>query len=319
MADNIEEQVRSDARSRTADAKHALHIIRQNPLVLVGMFIAAGVVLLALLSASGLLINAAKAERLNFPLVLCWNNPAYHWDIVNLKTCPGKTVFPLGTDFYGRDLLSMIVLAVPTDLGVSAVVVASAILIGVAAGGTAAYVGGWVDEVILRVTDIFFAMPTIVIGLVLLTSLGEVFPKSGLEILTLALVIIWWPYYARLVRSQVISEKQKPYVLALRSIGAGNFRILFLHIIRNSIYPIFVQASLDIGGVILTFSAFTFLGFSWSATAPELGNLVNSGINNVSTAPWLILFPGLAIVIISLGFNLLGDGLRDVLDPRLRR
>ncbi|MDA4122613.1 MAG: ABC transporter permease, partial [Thaumarchaeota archaeon] len=264
---------RPERRNRSADIRHALHLIRGNYLVLAGMVIAAGTVLLAILSALGLIVNLESWHHLNFPLVLCWNNPYFTWNIPNLKVCSGTTVFPLGTDTYGRNLLNMIIIAVPLDLEVSLVVVASAILIGIAAGGTAAYAGGWVDEVILRATDVFFAMPTLVLGLVLLVTLGQVFPRSGFAILTLALVIIWWPYYARLVRSQVISEKQKPYVLALRSVGAGNFRILFRHIIRNSIYPIFVQASLDVGGVILVFSAFTFLGFSPNQEQPELGNL----------------------------------------------
>jgi len=140
-----------------------------------------------------------------------------------------------------------------------------------------------------------------------------------LQNLTIAVLITWWPYYVRLIRSQVLSEKERPYVEALRSTGAGPVRILFLHILPNTIYPVIVQMTLDIGGVILTFSALMFLGFSPNPLLPELGNLVTDGINYVFTAPWLIIFPGLTIVIIVLGFNLLGDGIRDVLDPRLRR
>ncbi len=223
-------------------------------------------------------------------------------------------MFPLGTDAQGRDLLQMIILAIPLDLQISLEVVGSAVLLGLIIGGTAAYAGGKIDEAILRITDIFFALPALVLGLMLLTTVGHSF-----TVLTLTLVIIWWPYYARLIRSQVLGEKQKPYIQALRSVGAGNSRILFRHIIPNSIYPVFVQASLDVGGVLLTFSAFMFLGFSPNALIPELGNLVNEGINYAFTAPWLIIFPGLTIVMISLGFNLLGDGLRDALDPRLRR
>jgi peptide/nickel transport system permease protein len=208
----------------------------------------------------------------------------------------------------------MIILAIPLDLEIAFEIVASSILIGLAVGGAAGYLGGKIDEIILRVTDIFFALPGLVLAIMLLTTVGHTLP-----VLTLALLVVWWPYYARLVRSQVLAEKNRPYVQALRSIGAGNLRILFRHIIPNSIYPIFVQASLDIGGVILAFSALMFLGFSPNPLIPELGNLVSDGINYAFTAPWLIIFPGLTIVLISLGFNLLGDGLRDVLDPRLRR
>ena len=137
--------------------------------------------------------------------------------------------------------------------------------------------------------------------------------------LTIAVLITWWPFYVRLIRSQVLSEKEKPYVEALRSTGASPLRILFLHILPNSIYVMFVQITLDIGSVILTFSALMFLGFSPNPLLPELGNLVTSGINYVFTAPWLIIFPGLTIVVVVLGFNLLGDGMRDILDPRLSR
>jgi len=302
---------------RGAELRRRLRIVRQNPPLLAGAIIVSGTVLVALFS--GVIVNPNSYKILNFPSALCWSNPIYTWGIPNLKACPGKTFYPLGADNYGRNLLDVIILAVPLDLEVSLVVVASAIVIGITAGGTAAYVGGWVDEAILRVTDVFLAIPSLVLGLVLLTTLGQTFPKSGFAIITFALVIIWWPYYVRLIRSQVIAEKQKPYVQALRSVGAGNVRILFRHIIRNSIYPIFVQGSLDIGGVILVFSAFTFLGFSPSPQIPELGSLVNAGIDNVFIAPWLVLFPGLTIVTISLGFNLLGDGLRDTLDPRFRR
>jgi peptide/nickel transport system permease protein len=121
------------------------------------------------------------------------------------------------------------------------------------------------------------------------------------------------------MRGQVLSEKEKAYVEALRALGAGHFRILFRHIIPNSIYPILVQATLDFGGVILTFSALMFLGFSPSPALPELGNLAADGYQHIFDAPWLIVFPGLTMLLIALAFNLVGDGLRDVLDPRLRR
>src|SRR2546427_672717 len=181
-------------------------------------------------------------------------------------------------------------------------------------GSIVALAGGTLDELILRLTDIFLAIPSLLLAIVLAPLLGRT-----LEILTLSVRITWWPTYVRLMRSQVLAEKEKPYVEALRPVGAGRFRILFRHIVPNSIYPILVQGTLDIGSVILTFSALTFIGFSPSPLIPELGNLVNQGIEFVFTAPWLIIFPGLTIFIVSLGFNLLGDGIRDIFDPRLRR
>ncbi len=167
---------------------------------------------------------------------------------------------------------------------------------------------------ILRITDIFLAIPTLLLAIVLATILGRTFSN-----LTLSVLITWWPTYVRLMRSQVLAEKEKPYIEAIRALGGGRIRILFRHILPNSIYPIIVQSTLDIGTVILTFSALTFIGFSPNPLIPELGNLVNQGIQYVFTAPWLILFPGLTIFTVSLGFNLLGDGIRDIFDPRLRR
>jgi len=190
----------------------------------------------------------------------------------------------------------------------------SAFAIGVALGSVAAYAGGIMDEIILRITDIFFAFPGLVLAIVLVAVFGH-----NLTILTLAVLAVWWPVYVRLMRSQILSEKEKPYVEALRSMGAGRLRILLRHIIPNSIYPVLVQMTLDIGGVILTFSTLMFLGFAPSPMTPELGKLVSDGISYVGQAPWLIIFPGLTIVIVALGFNLLGDGIRDILDPRLRR
>jgi peptide/nickel transport system permease protein len=306
-------RIAQPAGGRKAEIKYALYLAGKNPLVLVGSVIAIGSILLALFS--GFIVNPKAWDQFNVTAQLCWNNPIINWHLSNLKPCPaGSGVYSLGTDLYGRDVLQMIILGLPIDLSVSFSIVASALLIGVAFGSLAAYAGGLIDEAILRITDIFFAFPGIVFAIVLLA----VFPRS-ITILTFAVLVVWWPLYVRLVRSQILSEKEKPYVEALRSVGAGRLRILFLHILPNSIYPVIVQATLDIGGVILTFSALMFLGFAPSPLTPELGKLVSDGISFVDTAPWLVIFPGLAIVIVALGFNLLGDGIRDILDPRLRR
>lgn len=247
-------------------------------------------------------------------LRLCWNNPTVNWGIRNVYTCPGHHVYALGTDSYGRDLLSMIILALPLDLEIATEIVLSAVLIGVALGAVAAYVGGVFDEIILRITDVFFAIPGLSLAIVFVTVFAH-----NLTFLTIAVLVTWWPTYVRLIRSQILAEKEKPYVEALRAIGAGRPRILFRHIIPNSIYPVVVQATLDFGGVILVFSTLMFLGFSPSPLLPELGNLVNDGIQNPFIAPWLIIFPGLTILLIAMAFNLLGDGIRDIFDPRLRR
>ena len=296
---------------RRAELKHAYTLYKQNPVVVAGSIIAVGSIVLALLSNFIVNPNIWQVEQLGQRL--CWNNPAFSWPVTNVFDCPGAT-YPLGTDSWGRDVLQMIILALPLDMEISLTIVVSATLIGVALGSFAAYVGGKVDEAILRVTDIFFALPALVLAIVVMTILGRTIMN-----LTIAVLIPWWPIYVRLIRSQVLSEKERPYVEALRSTGASPVRILFLHILPNTIYPVIVQMTLDIGNVILTFSALMFLGFSPNPLLPELGNLVTEGISYVFTAPWLIVFPGLTILIVVLGFNLLGDGVRDVLDPRLRR
>lgn len=291
---------------------YALHLARKNPLVLIGSGIAIVSVLVAIFS--GHIVDPNAWKFTNLSAKLCWNNPAINWNLVNVAPCPGTAVHPLGTDLYGRDVLEMIILGLPIDLQISFSIVLSAFAIGIVLGSIAAYAGGLLDEAILRVTDIFFAFPSLVLAIVLLTVLGR-----SLTNLTIAVLIVWWPLYVRLVRSQILAEKEKPYAEALRATGASRFRVLFLHILPNSIYPVLVQFTLDIGGVILTFSSLMFLGFAPSPLTPELGKLVSDGINFVSIAPWLIVFPGLTIVTVALGFNLLGDGVRDILDPRLRR
>jgi peptide/nickel transport system permease protein len=296
---------------RRADIRYTLHLLKQNPIVLAGAVISIITVLTALLS--WLFVNPTYWTQEAPALKLCWNNPLVNWHIGNVFNC-GGSVYPLGTDLYGRDLFKMIITAIPVDLQIAFEVVASAVIIGTVLGGIAAYVGGVVDEVILRITDIFLAIPGILLAIVFLVILGRTIP-----VLTAAVLITWWPFYVRLARSQVLSEKEKLYVERLRSTGAGGTRILFRHIVPNTVYPVLVQATLDIGSVILTVSALMFIGLTPDPKYPELGNLANQGIHFLFTAPWLILFPGLTLLVISVGFNLLGDGIRDVFDPRLRR
>ena len=310
MTETQEVEVKS-LTGRKAELKHMYFLFKQNPVVVAGSVIAVGSLFLALLSGFIVQPNLWQVEHLDQRL--CWNNPLFSWPVVNVYNCSGAS-YPLGTDSYGRDVLQMIILAVPLDLEISLTIVILATIVGVALGSLAAYAGGKIDELILRVTDVFFALPALVLAIVIMVVLGRT-----LQNLTIAVLVTWWPYYVRLIRSQVLSEKERPYVEALRSTGASPLRILFLHILPNTIYPVIVQMTLDIGGVILTFSALMFLGFSPNPLLPELGNLVTDGINYVFTAPWLIVFPGLTIVIMVLGFNLLGDGIRDILDPRLRR
>ena len=259
-------------------------------------------------------VNPNDPSNLAYEQKLCWSSRSLiNWG-TQTSPCPTGTNYLLGTDDFGRDLFKMILLAIPLDLSIALEIVLIATAFGVVVGAVAAYSGGKIDEILLRITDIFFAFPGLILALVLAAVLGR-----NITTLTIAVLIVWWPTYVRLIRGQILAEKSKNYVEALRSLGLSPSRILFLHIIPNSIYPVLVQCTLDIGGVILTFSALMFLGFSPSAVLPELGNLASSGVTYFFQAPWLIFFPGATIVVISLAFNLIGDGIRDVLDPRLRR
>jgi peptide/nickel transport system permease protein len=301
----------SETQARIAEFKYGLYLMRQNPLVLAGSIL---VVFIIILSATATwIVDPEKAYMFDFSRSYCWSNPIISWGPQGAP-CPAGTNYLLGTDGFGRDLLSMMILAIPLDITIAFVIVAAATAFGVAVGAIAGWVGGKFDEAVLRITDIFFAFPGLVLALVFAALFGRT-----IDSLAVAVLLVWWPTYVRLTRGQVLVEKEKTYVEALRALGVSPVRTLLFHVIPNSIYPILVNSTLDFGGVILTFSALMFLGFSPSPALPELGNLASDGIGHVFTAPWLIVFPGLTILIIAISFNLIGDGLRDVLDPRLRR
>ena len=166
----------------------------------------------------------------------------------------------------------------------------------------------------MRITDIFLAFPALILAMTIAAALGR-----NLTNLTIALIIVWWPAYARLIRGQVLSEREKLYVEAARAVGAPTRRIIFRHVLPNSIYPLLVNATLDLGGVILTAAGLSFIGFGAGAGIAEWGRMIADGRNYLFQSPWMATFPGLAILPSALAMNLVGDGLRDVLDPRLRR
>ena len=234
-------------------------------------------------------------------------------DLPNRLRPPSATHW-LGTDDYGRDLFDMIILSTRLDVVAMLEIVGAGVVIGVTLGAFSGFLGGKIDEILMRVTDIFFSIPGLILALAVAAALGR-----GLNNLILAIIVVQWPGYTRILRGQVLAEKQRLYVDALRALGIGKVRIILRHIIPNTIYPVIVQCTLDLGGVILTFAGLSFLGFGTSALTPELGRLITAGQTYIFEAPWLTAFPGLAILIISLAFNLMGDGIRDVLDPRLRR
>jgi len=221
-----------------------------------------------------------------------------------------------GTDEIGRDYFSRVILAAPYDLEIAILVVGTALLVGVVLGVVAGYFGGWIDELIMRITDIFLSIPGLILALAFTAALGP-----GLDNVMTALIIVWWPPYTRLIRGQALAVRENLYVEAARAVGVPSRRIVFRHILPNTFAPVLVNATLDMGSVILVASALSFLGLGVRPPAPEWGAMVSDGRNYIIAQGWwwLSTFPGLAILFASLGFNLAGDGLRDILDPRLRR
>ena len=224
---------------------------------------------------------------------------------------PPSTGHPLGADKLGRDILSRVIVGAQPALFISIGVVLIAILIGAPLGALAGYKGGWVDELIMRVTDLFLAFPPLLLAMAIVAALGP-----GLVNAALALVISWWPWYARLARGTATSLRERSFIEAARSIGVSDATILRRHIIPNSLTPLLVQATIDIGTVILAAGSLAFLGLGASPPTPDWGLMVAEGRTYILDQWWLSGFPGLAIFVAVLAFNLVGDLLVDLLDPR---
>jgi peptide/nickel transport system permease protein len=283
-------------------------VLRANPLSFLGFLMVAvlGITALVVVVAPGLIIPYGPLQQ-----TLTRNSPP-SWQ------------HPFGTDNLGRDIYSNVMLALPLDIGIGFAIAGSALIIGGLLGLLAGFyntpgtIGGAVSVSIMRVTDIFLSFPSLILALALTRVLG-----LGVGPTVLAITITWWPFYVRLVRGEVLAVKHLPYVNAARAAGVTENRILLRHVLRNVLEPTIVYFTLDIGTVLVTYSTIGFIGVAskYPGPQPEWGAMLafyqQGGSANVE--PWLVLAPGAAIFITVLAFSLLGDGLRDILDPRTRR
>jgi len=229
------------------------------------------------------------------------------------KLRPPSSPHPFGTDEVGQDIYSRVIMGTRLSLQIGLIIIFVAMGIGIPLGLAAGYLGGWVNEVIMRITDIFLSVPGLLLALAIVGALGP-----GIKNAMLALSIVWWPGYVRLVQGKTLALREELYVEAARSLGASKTRLLFSHILPNCASPIIVKASMDMGMAILFAANLGFIGVGAQPPEPEWGAMISAGRNYLPEHWWLATFPGLAILITVLGFNLLGDGLRDVLDPQSR-
>ena len=281
------------AAPRATRRRQLAYALRQ-PAIAVGVVIMAFFLLVAL-----------------FAPLLSPNDPLAQNVVNGLK--PPSAEHLLGTDKLGRELLSRLLYGARISLfvGVAVVLIASAIgsLLGVLAG----YLGGWVDEALMRITDIFFAFPALILAMAIAGALGP-----SLQNALIAISAVTWPVYARLLRGQVLALKEREFILAARTVGVPEWRIVARHLLPNMLAPLLVQASFDMGGAITSVAGLSFIGFGAQPPTPEWGVMISEARTYMATAWWLGTFPALSIMLVVGGFNLLGDGLRDLLDPRLR-
>lgn len=237
---------------------------------------------------------------------------AYKLDVMNKFQPPGAANL-MGTDDLGRDVFSRVLIGTRISFQVAAEVLLIAASIGIVLGLLAGYRGGLLDETIMRLADIFFAFPSFLLAMAVVAALGP-----GIENAILAIGISWWPRYARLLRAQVLAVRARPFVEAARSLGAGDLRIMALHVLPNCIAPLIIQVTMDAGSAILTTAGLSFVGLGAVPPMAEWGSMVAQGRSYITNYWWVPTFPGLAIAVTVGGYMFLGDGLRDLWDPQLR-
>ena len=298
MTMNMEAAVSAPQVKNTRTFRHALGVIARDPLSLASTIVIVLFVLMALFAYQVAPHPDEGAGKTNVPNSML----APSWE------------HPFGTDLLGRDILSRVIIGAQPALIVPIGVVLFAVLIGAPLGAIAGYKGGWVDEVIMRITDLFLAFPSLLLAMAIASALGR-----GLDKAAIALVVSWWPWYTRLTRGVTISLKERYFVEAAQAVGVNDWVIILRHILPNTISPVLVQATVDLGTVILAMGGLAFLGLGTQPPSPDWGLMVSDGRTYILNQWWIATFPGVAIFVVVLAFNLLGDILRDIFDPRQYR
>ena len=284
----------SRRQARLGQAYRTWSQLRRNKLAMVGL----GIVLVLILMAI-------------FADVIAPYDPIVGGDLRTERLLPPSWAHLMGTDDQARDIFSRIVHGSRLTLMVVALVAVIATPIGLAVGTTAGYFGGWVDVVLMRITDIFLAFPRLILALAFVAALGP-----GIENAIIAIAITSWPPYARLARAETMQIRDADYIAAIRLQGAGPARIIWGHVVPLCLSSVIVRVTLDMAGIILTAAGLGFLGLGAQPPQPEWGAMIAGGRRFMIDFWWVATMPGIAIFVVSLGFNLLGDGLRDVLDPK---
>ncbi|MDP5366585.1 MAG: ABC transporter permease [Paracoccaceae bacterium] len=290
----LTEQPASRRQARLGQSYRTWVAFTANPLAMVGL----GIVLL-------LIVLAVLA-----PLIAPYD-PLISLDLRTQRLLPPSWTHPMGTDDQARDIFSRIVHGARITLLVVALVAVIATPIGLLVGTTSGYFGGWVDTILMRITDIFLAFPRLILALAFVAALGP-----GIENAIIAIAITSWPPYARLARAETLTIRNADHIAAIRLQGASSARIIWGHVTPLCLSSVIIRVTLDMAGIILTAAGLGFLGLGAQPPQPEWGAMIAGGRRFILDYWWVATMPGIAIFVVSLGFNLLGDGLRDVLDPK---
>lgn len=290
----IDELITGKKYTRSSLYKDAWKRLRKNKLAMLGLGIVIMLILIAIFASFIAPYN--PIERLK-----------------EESSLSPSRIHLFGTDLLGRDIFSRVIYGSRISIVVGVVAVGISVVIGLFLGALSGYFGNIPDAFIMRIADIFFAFPYILGAIVIMTVLGP-----GIVNIFIAIGILGWASFARILRGSILSIKNKEYIEAAKALGASNYRIITKHIFPNAFAPIIVYATMNIGTAIIVEAALSFLGLGVQPPTPAWGKMLSESLNYIDIAPWMMLFPGLAIVITVLGFVLLGDGLRDAFDPRLR-